>query len=125
MVKFLFLLGLDILFHLFVLFFEGFDGLCIFLMDFIMKLDNILVEVFFDSLLGLFFKRGEFLEINFDRFESSFLFQKVHEVLLLLLEVGDLTFEFNELLLVGGKVVFHLFDKVELRLQFVFDFRLQ
>jgi hypothetical protein len=125
MVKFLFLLGIDLLFHLFVLFFEGLDSLCVFLVDFIMKLDNILIEVFFDSLLGLFFERGKLLEINLNRFESGFLFQEVHEVLLLLLEIGDLAFEFDELLLVGGKVVFHLFDEVEFRLQFVLDFSLQ
>ncbi len=46
-------------------------------------------------------------------------------MLLLLLQVGDLAFEFHELLLVAGKVVFHLFDKVELRFELVLDLCLQ
>jgi hypothetical protein len=46
-------------------------------------------------------------------------------VFFLLLQVGDLAFEFNELFLVGGKVIFHLFDKVELRFELVLDLRLQ
>lgn len=114
MVEFLFLFGLDIFFELFVLVFEGLDGVCIFGVDFIVELDNVLVEVLLNFLLGFEFEGGELLEVDFDGFEGGLLVEEVEKVLFLLVEVGYLSFEFDQLLLVRGQVVFDIIDEGQL-----------
>ncbi len=114
MVEFLFLFGLEIFFELFVLVLEGFDGVRIFGVDFIVELDNVLVEVLLDFLLGFEFEGGKLLEVDFDGFEGGLLVEEVEEVLFLLVEVGYLSFEFDQFLLVRGEVVFDIIDEGQL-----------
>jgi hypothetical protein len=75
MVEFLFLFGLKIFFELFVLVLKGFDGVRIFGVDFIVELDDVLVEVLLDFLLGFEFEGGELLEVDFNGFEGGFLIE--------------------------------------------------
>ena len=42
-------------------------------MQLVMELDDILVEIFLDSFFGLWFKFGQFLEIDFNGFKSGFI----------------------------------------------------
>jgi hypothetical protein len=89
------------------------------------ELDDVCVKVLLDFLLSFEFEGGELLEVDFDGFEGGFLVEEVEEVLFFVVEVGDLGFEFEELLLVGGEVFFDVVDEGELGFEFMLDFGLE
>lgn len=99
------------LFKVFILIQEVLQGGLIFLVKFVMKVDDIVLEILFDFRVSLLFQKCEFIEVDLNGFERGFLLKKVHEVSLFLLEISDLSGEFDEFLLVGGEVTFHGFNK--------------
>lgn len=78
------------LFELFILINKILDCIVVFFMQFVMKIDDIGLKVFFDFLMSLLFELCQFAEINLNGFECCLLLKKFHQMRLFLLKVIDL-----------------------------------
>ena len=54
------------------------NGIVIFFMEFVMKIDDIILKVLFDFLVSLLFEFCKFNEINLYGFECGLLLKKFH-----------------------------------------------